>query len=163
MVDGIVQAAQSSDFLSGLSKSRPAIRRVCGSADGPNISRRYETVRYLLMICGDENRLNVEDVPESQAAKRMQEWGQYTGELQGSGKMAGGERLRPAATATTVRLKEGQRLLSDGPFAETKEQLGGFFIVDAKDLDEAVEWASKMPHLVDGGSVEVRPVWEMGS
>jgi hypothetical protein len=113
------------------------------------------------MICGDENSLN--NLPEPALSKRHQGWGEYTSELQAANILRGGERLRPAATATTVRLKQGQRLLSDGPFVETKEQLGGFYLVDAKDLDEAVEWASKMPHLVDGGSVEVRPIWEMGS
>jgi hypothetical protein len=69
--------------------------------------------------------------------------------------------LRPASSATTVRIDGGQRLLSDGPYAETKEQLGGFFIVETSDLDEAIELASKMPHLADGGSVEVRPIWEL--
>jgi hypothetical protein len=75
--------------------------------------------------------------------------------------LRGGERLRPAASATTVRISGGQRLLSDGPFAETKEQLGGYYIVETDDLDEAVELASKMPHLADGGCVEVRPIWEL--
>jgi len=59
-----------------------------------------------------------------------------------------------------LRLNGSGRLLSDGPFAETKEQLGGFYVVEAKDLDEAVELASKMPHLQDGGAVEIRPIWE---
>jgi hypothetical protein len=117
-------------------------------------------VRYLLLIAGDENRLN--HLPEAEQARTMQAWGTYTTDLQTAGKLRGGERLRPAATATTVRVKNGQRLLSDGPFADTKEQLGGFFLIDAKDLDEAVELASKMPHLEAGGSVEVRPIWEMG-
>jgi hypothetical protein len=112
-------------------------------------------MQYLLLIAGDENRLTQLSDTEHQA------WGTYTQELQGSGKLRGGERLRPSATATTVRLKDGQRLLSDGPYAETKEQLGGYYVIDATDLDEAVEWASKMPHLARGGSVEVRPVWEM--
>jgi hypothetical protein len=111
------------------------------------------------MICGEENRLN--DVPQADQGKRMQGWTDYTQALVAADKIRGGERLRPAATATTVRLKNGQPLLSDGPFAETKEQLGGFYLIEAKDLDEAVEWASKMPHLVDGGGVEIRPIWEM--
>ncbi len=110
-------------------------------------------MKYLLLICGDESRLN--------DAERMQAWAGYTNELVTAGKLRGGERLRPAATATTLRITGGNRLLADGPFAETKEQLGGFFLVDAKDLDEAVELASKMPHLEDGGAVEVRPIWEM--
>jgi hypothetical protein len=112
-------------------------------------------MQYLLLIVGDENRLTQLSEAEHQA------WGIYTQDLQASGKLRGGERLRPSATATTVRVKEGQRLLSDGPYAETKEQLGGYYLIDAADLDDAVEWASKMPHLARGGSVEVRPIWEM--
>jgi hypothetical protein len=106
-----------------------------------------------LLIAGTENRLNGQE--------RMQAWGVYTQDLATSKKMVSGERLRPAADATTLRFDGGKRLLSDGPFAETKEQLGGFFVVDATNLDEAVELASKMPHLEDGGSVEIRPIWEM--
>ena len=110
-------------------------------------------MKYLLLICGDESRLN--DV------QRMQDWASYTSNLAATGKLRGGERLRPAATATTLRITGGKQLLADGPFAETKEQLGGFFLVEAKDLDEAVELANGMPHLQDGGSVEVRPIWPM--
>jgi hypothetical protein len=110
-------------------------------------------VKYLLLICGNEGRLN--------DGQRTQAWAGYTQELITADKLRAGERLRPAATATTLRVTGGNRLLSDGPFAETKEQLGGFYIVEAKDLDEAVELASKMPHLDDGGAVEVRPIWEM--
>jgi hypothetical protein len=110
-------------------------------------------VKYLLLICGTENKLN--------DGERTQAWASYTSELAAAQKIRGGERLRPAASATTLRISGGQRLLSDGPFAETKEQLGGFFMVEAKDLDEAVELASKMPHLQDGGAVEIRPIWEL--
>src|ERR1051325_9206118 len=110
-------------------------------------------MKYLLLICGTEDRTNGVD--------RHEEWGAYTEQLAASGKIRGGERLRPAASATTLRISGGKRLLSDGPFAETKEQLGGFYLVDASNLDEAVELASKMPHLQDGGSVEIRPIWEM--
>ena len=74
--------------------------------------------------------------------------------------MLGGEALQPTATATTVRAEAGQSLIVDGPFAETKEQFGGFFLIEAADLDEAIAWAAKMPNLDAGGSVEVRPVME---
>jgi hypothetical protein len=110
-------------------------------------------VKYLLLIAGTENRLN--------DGQRTQAWAGYTNELVAAGKIRAGERLRPAASATTLRLNGGKRLLSDGPFAETKEQLGGFYIVEASNLDEAVELASKMPHLEDGGAVEIRPIWEL--
>ena len=110
-------------------------------------------MRYLLLIAGTEDRLNDD--------ARHQAWGNYSQELISGDKMRGGERLRPAAAATTLRIAGGKRLLSDGPFAETKEQLGGFYVVEAANLDEAVELASKMPHLQDGGSVEIRPIWDM--
>jgi hypothetical protein len=118
-------------------------------------------VKYLLLIAGNEQKLNSNDLPEADVTKRGQEWASYTQELVAANKIRGGERLRPIASATTVRQQNGQRLISDGPFAETKEQLGGFYLIDANDLDEAVDWASKMPHLADGGSVEIRPVWEL--
>jgi hypothetical protein len=116
-------------------------------------------VRYLLLICADER--SYDNLTQEEATARTAAWDQYTSQLTAAGKNRGGERLRPAASATTVRLKGGDRLLSDGPFAETKEQLGGYFIVEAENLDEAIEWASKMPHMAYGGSTEVRPIWDM--
>jgi len=110
-------------------------------------------MKYLLLICGEENRL--------QNGSRTEAWAEYSQNLVTAGKMRGGERLRPSASATTLRLNGGSRLLKDGPYAETKEQLGGFYIVEARDLDEAVELASTMPHLSDGGTVEIRPIWDM--
>ena len=118
-------------------------------------------MKYLLLIAGRENNLTYGDIPEAEASKRTQQWATFTNDLVAANKIRGGERLRPVATATTVRVKDGQRLISDGPFAETKEQLGGFYLIDARDLDEAVDWASKMPHLVDGGACEIRPIWEI--
>jgi hypothetical protein len=76
------------------------------------------------------------------------------------GVLKGGERLQPSADATIVRVRNGDVLTSDGPFAETKEQVGGYFVVDCKDLDEAIEVASKIPS-AKHGSIEVRPIWEM--
>ena len=81
-------------------------------------------------------------------------------EMTQRGVLRGGERLRPTTDATTVRVRDGEVLTSDGPFAETKEQIGGFYLVDCKDLDEAIEVASKIPG-ARHGSIEVRPIWEM--
>jgi hypothetical protein len=117
-------------------------------------------MRYLLMIAGDETDMNGR--PEPERTRLHEAWGIYTKELIDANKMRGGARLRPISSATTVRLNGSQRLLSDGPYAETKEQLGGFYLVETDDLDEAVELASKMPHLAGGGSCEVRPIWEQG-
>ena len=77
-----------------------------------------------------------------------------------AGSAEGGERLHDTTDATTVRVRDGDVITSDGPFAETKEQIGGFFLVDCKDLDEAIEVAAKIPGAAYG-SIEVRPIWEM--
>jgi hypothetical protein len=93
-------------------------------------------------------------------ASYMGAWQAYADALRHAGVMAGGKGLAPPATATTVRFQGGERSVQDGPYADTKEQLGGFFILDVPDLDAALEWAARAP--IDlGGAVEVRPV--MGS
>ena len=74
--------------------------------------------------------------------------------------LQGGERLRPTSDATTVRVRDGEVITSDGPFAETKEQIGGYYVVDCKDLDEAIEVAAKIPG-ARLGTIEVRPIWDM--
>lgn len=84
-------------------------------------------------------------------------WFDYTRALKDAGVLAGAEQLRPTDTATSVRLRGGERLLTDGPFVETKEHLLGFYLLDVPDLDTAVEWAARMP-IVRHGTVEVRPV-----
>ncbi|MGH7576279.1 MAG: YciI family protein [Longimicrobiales bacterium] len=89
----------------------------------------------------------------------LQQWFAVTDEMQKAGVMVAGDALQPTPTATTVRAPNGRTVTSDGPFAETKEQLGGYYIIDVPDLDEAVRWAGKMPN-VGRGSIEVRPVME---
>jgi hypothetical protein len=118
-------------------------------------------VRYLLLIAGEESR--EAEMPPEQTVSQLEAWGRFTHELQAAGKLLGGERLRPSTSATTIRQPNGRTLLSDGPFIESKEQLGGYYLIDAANLDDAVNWASKMPHLPRGGSVEIRPIWEMGA
>ena len=94
--------------------------------------------------------------PEEMEAE-MPRWFSYTQELQDAGERRAGEALHGADSATTVRVRDGQRLTSDGPFAETKEVLGGYYVIDVPDLDEALKWAAKIPS-APRGSVEVRPV-----
>ena len=115
-------------------------------------------MRYVLLIYDDEAKM----VGKSQQELRgtLEAWFQYTEELQKSGNMLGGDALHPTSTATAVRATESRTLTSDGPFAETKEQLGGYYVIEANDLDEAIEWAAKMPHIAGGGTVEVRPIME---
>ena len=91
----------------------------------------------------------------------MAAWFKYDEELRNAVKVLGGNALQPTTTATTVRSDGGKVITSDGPFAETKEQLGGFYLIDAEDLDVAIEWAGKMPNIPGGGSVEVRPIMDM--
>jgi hypothetical protein len=87
----------------------------------------------------------------------MKKWAAFTKETFDRGVNRGGEALEPVQTATTVRVREGRTLTTDGPFAETKEELGGFYLLECNDLDEAIEWAAKIPG-AQTGSVEVRPV-----
>jgi hypothetical protein len=116
-------------------------------------------MRYLLLIYGDESARSGEMTPEAMKAN-MTRWTDYTEWLHEKGWHQAGEALEPTPSATTVREKDGKVLSTDGPFAETKEQLGGFYLVDCPNLDDAIEAASKMPNLTYGGSVEVRPIQE---
>jgi hypothetical protein len=112
-------------------------------------------MKYALTIYRDEQARETATEEQQQAVTRA--YWQLTEEMQQKGVMVAGEGLYPTATATTVRVRDGERSVTDGPFAETKEQLGGFYIVDCENLDEAIEWASKIPGAASG-SVEVRPV-----
>jgi hypothetical protein len=115
-------------------------------------------MRYVLMICTDQSAEQAMS-PEEGAAM-MAEYATF-GEAAGArGVLQGGERLRPTTDATTVRVRAGEVLTSDGPFAETKEQIGGFYLVECKDLDQAIDVASKIPGARQG-AIEVRPIWEM--
>lgn len=115
-------------------------------------------MRYVLMVCTDENAQEAFG-PDERAAL-MEEYGAFGEEMAKRGVLQGGERLRPTTDATTVRVRDGEVLTSDGPFAETKDQIGGYYVVDCKDLDEAIEVAARVPG-ARHGSIEVRPIWEM--
>jgi hypothetical protein len=115
-------------------------------------------MRYALLINTEDKRQA--EMSEDEIGAQFNAYMAFGEEMTTRGVLQGGERLRPAATATTVRVREGEVLTSDGPFAETKEQVAGFYLVDCKDLDEAIEVASKIPGATHG-SVEVRPIWEM--
>ena len=91
----------------------------------------------------------------------MQEYGAYTEMIQQRGAFLGGEALQPSSTATTLRVRDGKLTATDGPFAESKEQLGGYYLLECKDLDDAVEVAGKIPG-ARYGSIEVRPIMETG-
>jgi hypothetical protein len=110
-------------------------------------------VQYMLLIYSNENG----DPPEEDVIKR---YGAFTQEVQESGKLVTADRLRPIADATTVRIRGGETLVTDGPFAETKEQLGGYYVLECENIDEALTYAAKIP-AAEHGSIEVRPVWTM--
>jgi hypothetical protein len=109
-------------------------------------------MRYLILIYENEATTPQDD-------GEFQKWMDYTSRLKASGSLLGGEALQPTSTATTVRVKNGKMVATDGPFAETKEQLGGFYMVDCKDLDEALKWAAEIPS-AGRGPVEVRPIMD---
>ena len=112
-------------------------------------------MQYLLLIYSAES----DDANQDQSAM-MADYGAFTQGIVQSGAFKSADRLKPVSTATTVRVRDGKTLTTDGPFAETREQLGGYYLVEAKDLDEAVGIAAKVP-TAKHGSIEVRPVWAM--
>ena len=112
-------------------------------------------MQYLLLIYGAEKLWDGYTEAEKQTIYKG--YRELIGELRTSGQFLGGHELQPIATATTVRIRNGKKSITDGPFAETKEQLGGYFLVEAKDLDEAMAIAERIPS-VNSGAIEVRPV-----
>lgn len=112
-------------------------------------------MQYLLLIYRSEAELNKMTPADRQAISA--EYGTYTQSIVQSGHFKAGDGLQPSTTATTVRVRDGKTLTTDGPFAETREQLGGYYLVEAKDLDAAIALAARIPNARDG-SVEVRPV-----
>ncbi len=114
-------------------------------------------MRFALLIYSTE--ADRQKFSEQEVQENMGAWFTYTNDLQQSGKMLAGDALMPVSTAHTVRIQNGETTVTDGPFAETKEQFGGFYILEADSWEEAAESAKKMP-IAEGGSVEVRPLME---
>jgi len=115
-------------------------------------------MQYMLLIYDDETLWA--RMTEAERGKLMAEYGTLTQELQKSGKMVHGAPLQPTSTATSVRLREGKTMTTHGPFAETREQLGGYYLVETRDLDEATAIAARIPS-ARLGTIEVRPVMKM--
>jgi hypothetical protein len=113
-------------------------------------------MRYVLLVCDRENAVLGEGVQQERGAA----YAAFQDEMEARGVLLGRERLRPTSSATTVRVRDAGLVVADGPFAETKEQIAGFYVIECADLDEAVEVAAKVP-AAHSGTVEVRPVWEM--
>lgn len=116
-------------------------------------------MQYMLLIYHDEKAQDA--MGEEELDEQMKGYNAFTQEVREREALVSGDALHPTSSATTVRVRDGRVLTTDGPFAETKEQLGGFYILDCEDLDEAIELAAKIPGAKDG-SIEIRPivVWE---
>ena len=115
-------------------------------------------MQFFLLIHGSEALDNA--LTEAEMGHLIERYGKLTQDMESAGVLVGSHRLRPVSSATTVRVREGEALLTDGPFAETKEQFGGYYLIDVPTLDDAVAWAKKIP-CAETGCIEVRPVWEM--
>jgi hypothetical protein len=114
-------------------------------------------MEYVILIYSDEN--TEANMSQEELDAWMGEYYAYTEAMDKAGIRKGGEALHPTSTATTVRVREGKTVTTHGPFAETKEQLGGFYLIACNNLDEAIEWAARCP-AARGGSIEVRPVMD---
>ena len=115
-------------------------------------------MQYMLLIHGDESAManaRKEDIGAMMAA-----YGAYTTAMREAGVLRAGERLHPAASATIVRHRDGKSQVLNGPYAEAKEQLGGYYVIECADLDAAITWAARCPG-AQFGSIEVRPIWAM--
>jgi len=114
-------------------------------------------MRYMLLICDDKT---LAPLPAAEMGPIVQGHMRFAEDLRTAGKMVVAERLRPDSEASRIRVKAGQRQVMDGPFAETKEALGGFYLIECDSKEEAVEWAKKIP-LREGNFIDVMPVWQM--
>ena len=115
-------------------------------------------MQYILMIHGNEAAM--QSAPKAQMEQMMAAYRAYAEALVSAGVMRGGERLQPSSAATVVRANGGKTQVLNGPYAEIKEQLGGYYIIDVADLDAAIAWAAKCPG-ASHGAIEVRPIWPM--
>ena len=120
--------------------------------------QRSSSMKYLLLIYGEESV--DENMSEAEMGQLMEAYGRFGAEIEAAGVMLSSDRLHPVASASTVRVRDGKAMITDGPFAETKEALGGYYLIDVPDLDQANAWAAKIPSATYG-SVEVRPIWDM--
>jgi hypothetical protein len=114
-------------------------------------------MNYMLLIYGDEQAYTT--MSKEAVDAEMQAYATYSAALNNAGVMVSGEALHPTATATTVRVQNGERITTHGPFAETKEQLGGYYLLTCENLDEALEWAAQCPG-AQTGTIEIRPVMQ---
>ena len=116
-------------------------------------------MQYLLLIYGNE--AGMQSASKADMEQMMAAYGAYTQAMKTAGVMVGSNRLKLSGSASTVRIADGKTKVLDGPYAETKEQLAGYYMIEVPDLDAALSWASRCPGADHGGVLEVRPLWEM--
>src|SRR5262249_32207604 len=133
--------------------ARASLDRRCKA---PSRHERKLAMQYALLIHGDET--SWPRMSQAEQAAGMAAYMAYTEALSKAGVLRGGERLRPSSSSTTVRLVDGKSQVLDGPYAESKEQLGGFYLIEVADLDAALGWAARCPGAAYG-TIEVRPIW----
>ena len=155
--EAIALAARIPAARRGCVEVRPVIDYEAMGTEPPTWRSDFQGKKYVLTLWGDESVW--ETWTPEQAQQEMGRWVEYDREATAAGVMLGGEGLEPTPRAKTIRVRDGEQLVSDGPFAETKEQLGGFYLLDCKNLDDAIEWATKVP-VPDDEPVEIRPVMD---
>jgi hypothetical protein len=133
-------------------------RAACQGATAEHFTSEEDSMRYMLLIGSDDKTQPAPSKAEMETI--VQGHGRFAQEVHAAGKMVVGERLRPDSEASRIRVKAGHQQVMDGPFAETKEALGGFYLIECDTRQEAIEWAKKIP-LREGGFIDVRPVWPM--
>jgi hypothetical protein len=146
------------NFPPRLSKSAAANRLSTERGKAAAPPSRSRAMQYLLLIHEDEKAMQA--VTPEQNGARLAAYGAYMKAMADAGVSKGGQRLHPTSTATTVRVKDGKTQVLNGPYAEIKEQLGGYILIDAPDLDSAISWAARCPG-AQYGAMEVRPIWQM--
>jgi hypothetical protein len=115
-------------------------------------------MQYLLLIYGNE--AGMQSASKADMEQMMAAYGAYTQAMKGAGVLVAADRLKPSTSASTVRIADGKTKVLDGPYAETKEQLGGYYLIEVPDLDAALSWAARCPG-ANFGAIEVRPIWAM--
>jgi hypothetical protein len=145
-------------FFLRLSKHSKIDRLCTERAVGRCAVLKEKAMQYLLMIHSDEKAM--QSAPKDAVGNMLAAYGAYTNAMKEAGVHIGGERLQPSSTATVVRTNNGKTSVLNGPYAEIKEQLGGYYLIEARDLDAAIEWAARCPG-AQYGAMEVRPIWPM--
>jgi hypothetical protein len=133
-------------------------RKVGNESFNQNLKKEETQMKYMLLIYDEEQGWGI--LGEADKQKMFGEYMQFTQQIKSGGQYVAGAQLHPTTAATSVRVRDGKQLVTDGPFAETREQLGGYYLIDAKDLDEAKAIAARIPS-ARLGTIEVRPVVEM--